>query len=97
MGEVCAEAAAALRAGIAEQRGADVDNLTVTLALDEQHRVTGLTGNADGQPPVPTPETFERLNGVLARLNELPKGHDVAELILTIEGDAFSSDVQYRR
>lgn len=96
MGEVCAEAATALRSGIADQRFAEVENLTVTLALDEAHRVTGLSGNADGQPPVPTPETFERLNGVLARLAELPGDHDVAQLTLTIEGEAFSSDVEYR-
>ncbi|OFE16961.1 hypothetical protein BA895_18490 [Humibacillus sp. DSM 29435] len=96
MGQVSQEAARTLRDGIAEQRGAHVENITATLTLDEQHRVTGLSGNADGQPPVPTPDTFERLNGVLAALNELPANHAVKALTLRVEGSAVNTDVDYR-
>lgn len=96
MSQVTQEAARTLRDGIAEQRGAHVESITATLTLDEQHRVTGLSGNADGQPPVPTPETFERLNAVLAELNALPANHAVKGLTLRVEGKAVNSDVDYR-
>lgn len=96
MSQVTQEAARTLRDGIAEQRGTQVENITATLALDEQHRVIGLSGNADGQPPVPTPDTFERLNAVLALLNDLPANHAVKGLTLRVEGNALSSDVEYR-
>ncbi|MBB2986907.1 hypothetical protein [Terracoccus luteus] len=96
MGEVLPEVANALRSGIEQQRSAAVERLTVTLQLDEQHRVTGLSGNADGAPPVPTPETFERLNAALARLNELPENHAVRGLTLRIDGDQLDSDIDYR-
>ncbi len=96
MNQVTQEAARTLRDGIAEQRGHDVENITATLTLDEQHRVTGLSGNADGQPPVPTPDTFERLNGVLSALNVLPANHAVKGLTLRVEGNAVTTDVDYR-
>lgn len=96
MSQVTQEAARTLRDGISEQRGAHVENITATLSLDQQHRVTGLSGNADGQPPVPTPETFERLNAVLAGLNDLPANHAVKALTLRVEGNALNSDVEYR-
>ncbi|MEO5743442.1 MAG: hypothetical protein ABIQ53_02475 [Terracoccus sp.] len=96
MSQVTQEAARTLRDGIAEQRGNHVENITATLTLDEQHRVTGLSGNADGQPPVPTPDTFERLNGVLAALNDLPANHAVKGLTLRVEGNAVNTDVDYR-
>ena len=96
MSQVTQEAARTLRDGIAQQRGTHVENITATLTLDEQHRVTGLSGNADGQPPVPTPETFERLNAVLAELNRLPANHAVKGLTLRVEGNALNSDVDYR-
>lgn len=96
VGQVFPEVARTLKAGIEELRGTAVERLTVSLALDEQHRVTGLSGNADGQPPVPTPDTFERLNEVLARLNSLPADHAIKGLTLRVDGNDFSSDVEYR-
>lgn len=96
MGEVLPEVARTLRSGIEQQRSAAVERLTVTLQLDEQHRVTGLSGNADGAPPVPTPETFERLNATLGRLNELPENHAVRGLTLRVDGDQLDSDIDYR-
>ena len=67
-GEVVAEASRALRDGIAAHRGRPVRRLTATLVVGSDHRLAGLSGNADGQPPVPTPDTFDRVNAVLARL-----------------------------
>lgn len=75
--DVAREAAAVLRRGIEERRGSPVDQLSATFSLGDGHRVTGLTGNADGQPPEPTPETFDRLNQVFARLGEHPATADV--------------------
>jgi hypothetical protein len=66
--DVVAEAARVLRDGVAAHRGHPVDRLTATFVVGGDHRLTGLSGNADGQAPVPTPETFEQLNTVLARL-----------------------------
>ena len=54
------------------RRGSPVDQLSATFNLGEDHRVTGLTGNADGQAPEPTTATFARLNEVFARLGERP-------------------------
>lgn len=96
VGEVFPEVARTLKGGIEQLRGAAVEQLTVSLTLDEQHRVTGLSGNADGQPPVPTPDTFERLNEVLARLNSLPADHAIKGLTLRVDGHDVSSDVEYR-
>ncbi|WP_353510119.1 hypothetical protein [Intrasporangium sp.] len=70
--DVAREAADVLRRGIEERRGSPVDLLSATFSLNEGHRVTGLTGNADGQPPEPTAETFARLDEVFARLGEQP-------------------------
>ena len=54
-------AAARCRGAAGVARGAaDSD-----LHLGGGHRLAGLSGNADGEPPVPTPETFDRLNGSL--------------------------------
>jgi len=75
--DVAREAAAILRRGIEERRGSPVDRLSATFSLGEGHRVTGLTGNADGQPPEPTAETFGRLNQVFARFAEHPSTADV--------------------
>jgi len=75
--DVAREAATVLRRGIEERRGSPVDQLSATFSLGEGHRVTGLAGNADGQPPEPTAETFDRLNRVFARLGEHPATADV--------------------
>ena len=42
------------------------------------HRLTGLSGNADGQAPVPSPDTFGRLAEVLGRLARLDGGDRIA-------------------
>lgn len=96
VGEVFPEAARTLHEGIARQRDRAVERLAVTLTLDEQHRVVGMSGNADGEPPVPTPETFERMNEVLSELNTLPASHAVEKLTLRVDGQHVSSDVEYR-
>ncbi len=74
--DVVADAARLLRDGVATHRGRPVDRLTVTFVVGGDHRLAGLSGNADGEAPVPTPETFEQLGVVLARLGQLP--HDAA-------------------
>jgi hypothetical protein len=66
--DVVSEAARVLRDGVAAHRGRPVDRLTATLVVGPDLRLAGLSGNADGEAPVPTPETFEQLNAVLARL-----------------------------
>jgi hypothetical protein len=71
--DVIADAARVLRDGVAAHRGRPVERLTATLVVGGDHRLAGLSGNADGEAPVPTPETFEQLNSVLARLGRLPE------------------------
>ena len=71
--DVVADAARVLRDGVAAHRGRPVERLTATLVVGGDHRLAGLSGNADGEAPVPTPETFEQLNAVLARLGRLPE------------------------
>ncbi|MCU1537572.1 MAG: hypothetical protein JWP82_1923 [Humibacillus sp.] len=66
--DVVAEAARALRDGVAAHRGSPVQVLSATLVISVDHRLGGLSGNADGEAPVPTPETFARVNEVLSRL-----------------------------
>ena len=75
--DVAREAADVLRRGIEERRGSPVDRLSATFSLGEGHRVTGLTGNADGQSPEPTAETFARLDQVFARLGTQPATAEV--------------------
>jgi hypothetical protein len=79
--DVVADAARVLRDGVAAHRGRSVDRLSATLVVGPDHRLTGLSGNADGQAPVPTPETFEQVNAVLARLARLdePAGDSTPE------------------
>jgi len=72
--DVVADAARVLRDGVAAHRGRPVEQLTATFVVGGDHRLAGLSGNADGEAPVPTPETFERLGAVLARLGRMP--HD---------------------
>jgi hypothetical protein len=72
--DVVADAARVLRDGVAAHRGRPVDRLSATLVVGADHRLAGLSGNADGEAPVPTPETFEQVNGVLSRLAGLDEG-----------------------
>jgi hypothetical protein len=68
--EVFRRVAEVLQQGIADHRGRPVEWLEATLTLDENDRLAGLSGVADGAPPVPTAETFERVNEVLAALQD---------------------------
>ena len=63
--------------GIEDHRGRPVERLSALLTVDAEHRLVGLSGNADGEPPVPTPETFDLLNEVLAGLADDPAFADV--------------------
>jgi hypothetical protein len=95
--DVLGEAAAILRRGVEEQRGSAVRRMTAALTVDTAHRLTGLSGNADGQAPVPTPDTFTRLAEVLAQLGELgTRGdHDapVAAFTVRVDGETVSHEV----
>ncbi|HKX68134.1 MAG TPA: hypothetical protein VJN29_13015, partial [Intrasporangium sp.] len=93
--DVAREAATVLRRGIEDRRGSSVGRLSATFSLDEGHRVTGLTGNADGQPPEPTAETFERLNRVFARLGEHPATADVRAVRIRV--GAGSDEIELSR
>lgn len=94
--EVVPEVARLLKEGIEQERGRRVERLTAVLTLDERHRISGLSGNADGQPPAPTSETFERINEALAPLADLPAHEAIAKLTIRLDGDRLSSDVDYR-
>ncbi|MGO4596443.1 hypothetical protein [Terrabacter sp. 2RAF25] len=92
------EVAAVLRQGIEAQRGVPVRRMTAALTVDADHRLTGLSGNADGQAPVPTPETFARLADVLSRLGGPggPGGESaagVAAFTVRVDGDTVSHEV----
>jgi hypothetical protein len=89
------EAARVLREGVEDQRGAPVEHLTATLTLDGACQVVGLTGVADGTPPVPTPETFERLNAVLAALRT-PADPRLEALEVRVTGDEVTYEVRHR-
>ncbi|KRB47804.1 hypothetical protein [Terrabacter sp. Root181] len=91
--EVLDELATTLRRGIEEQRGAPVQRMTAALTLDTDHRLTGLSGNADGQAPVPSPDTFGRLAEVLGRLARLDGADRVAAVTVRVDGDAVSHEV----
>ncbi|WP_374970331.1 hypothetical protein [Terrabacter sp. BE26] len=93
LSDVLDELARTLRRGIEAQRGTRVDRLTAALTIDPEHQLTGLSGNADGQPPVPSPETFDRLAEVLARLAPLGEAGRVAAVTVRVEGDAVSHEV----
>lgn len=93
--DVAREAATILRRGIEERRGSPVDRLTANFSLGDDHRVTGLKGNADGQAPEPTVETFERLNAVFARFGEHSETADVRGV--RIRGGQGSEDIELAR
>jgi len=93
LSELLDELATILRAGIEEKRGAPVQRLTAALAVDADHRLTGLSGNADGQPPAPTAETFDHLGETLARLGDLGVEGRIAQVTLRVDGDVVSHEV----
>ena len=87
------ELATTLRRGVEAQRGAPVQRMTAALTMDADHRLTGLSGNADGQAPVPSPETFGRIADVLARLADLEGADRVAAVTLRVDGDLVAHEV----
>lgn len=91
--DVLDELARTLRGGIEQQRGAPVRRMTAALTLDPELRLTGLSGNADGQAPVPTPETFGRMAEVLGRLTDVGGVDRIAALTLRADGDSVSHEV----
>jgi hypothetical protein len=87
------ELATILRRGVEEQRGVPVRRMTAVLTVDGDHRLTGLSGNADGQAPVPTPETFGRLAEALTRLAGADASAPVAAVTLRVDGDVVGHEV----
>ena len=81
------DVAAVLREGVAARRGTPVERLTAVLTLDSARRLSGLSGNADGAAPEPTPETFDRINAALSRLSALPPDRAVSTLTVQVQGD----------
>ena len=90
------DVARTLHAGVVAARGTDVERLAATITVGTDHRLTGLSGNADGQAPVPTPETFEHVNAALAGLAGLGPAGRVASVSLRVEGDTASHEVTAR-
>ncbi len=93
--DVLTDVALTLRQGICDERGTGVAQLQARLTLDAQHRIVGLSGNADGAPPAPTRETFDRINTSLGRLSELPPGYEVTGVTVTVTGDEVTYEVEY--
>lgn len=91
--DVLDELARTLRRGIEEQRGVPVQRMTAAITLDPELRLTGLSGNADGQAPVPTPDTFGRMAETLGRLGDAVGSDRVAAVTLRVEGDVVSHEV----
>jgi hypothetical protein len=87
------ELATTLRRGIEQERGVPVRRMTAALTIDADHRLTGLSGNADGQAPVPSPDTFGRIAELLARLADLDGADRVAGVTLRVDGDSVTHDV----
>ena len=91
--DVLDELARTLRRGIEEQRGAPVNRMTAAITVDPQLRLTGLSGNADGQAPVPTADTFGRMAEVLGRLADLHGSDRISAVTLRVDGDVVSHEV----
>ncbi|WP_344939930.1 hypothetical protein [Terrabacter ginsenosidimutans] len=91
--DVLDELARTLRRGIEEQRGAPVHRMTAAITVDPQLRLTGLSGNADGQAPVPTADTFGRMAEVLGQLADLPGSERISAVTLRVDGDGVSHEV----
>jgi hypothetical protein len=92
--EVFRHVAQLLRQGIAEHRGRPVERREATLTLDENDRLAGLSGLADGAPPVPTAETFERVNEVLATLQDRAPAPSTRQVTVRVEPGAEEIQVQ---
>jgi hypothetical protein len=95
--ELLDELATILRHGIEEERSAPVQRMTAALTVDADHRLTGLSGNADGRAPVPSPDTFGRITDVLARLADLEGAERVSAVTLRVEGDRVTHEVTATR
>ncbi|MGO4602866.1 hypothetical protein [Terrabacter sp. 2YAF2] len=91
--DVLDELAWTLRHGIEELRGAPLHRMTAAITVDGDHRLTGLSGNADGQAPVPTPDTFGRMAEVLGRLAELDGGERIASVTLRVDDGGVGHEV----
>jgi hypothetical protein len=91
--DVLDELARELHAGIVAQRNAPVQKLTAALTVSADHRLTGLSGNADGQAPVPTEETFIELSDTLARLGDLGEQGRVAAVTIHVIDGVISHEV----
>lgn len=89
------EAAICLRDGVAAQRGDPVHRLDATLMVGAGGQITGLTGNADGSAPVPTPATFARLSQLLARLPDNGREGRVVSVTLRVDNDSVSHEVAH--
>jgi hypothetical protein len=92
-GALLDDVARTLHAGVAAARGTAVERLAATITVGPDHRLTGLSGNADGQAPVPTPETFEQVNALLTGLAGLGAAGRVASASLRVEAGAASHEV----
>jgi len=91
--DVLDELAWTLRHGIEEQRGVPLHRMTAAITVDGDHRLTGLSGNADGQAPVPTQDTFGRMAEVLGRLAELDGGERIASVTLRVDDDGVGHEI----
>jgi hypothetical protein len=92
--EVFRRVAEVLRQGIAAERGQPVERLDATLTLDDQYLLAGLSGTADGAPPVPTRETFEQVNEVLGTLQGQALDPPVRRVTLRVESGSVDIRVQ---
>jgi hypothetical protein len=93
VGALLDDVARTLQAGVAAARGTAVERLAATITVGHDHRLTGLSGNADGQAPIPTPETFEQVNALLAGLAGLGAAGRVASASLRVEAGTASHEV----
>ena len=91
--DVLDELARQLHAGIVAKRSARVQKLTASLRVSRDHRLTGLSGNADGQAPVPAEETFIELNDTLTRLEGFGEQGRVAGVTLHVIDGVISHEV----
>lgn len=93
LSDVLDEVVRTLRDGVEAQRGARVERMTAVLTLDAAHRLSGLSGNADGEAPVPTAETFDRLAELLARLPSFGEQGRLSAVTVRVDGDDVGHEV----
>lgn len=91
--DVLDEVARTLRDGVEAQRGARVERMTAVLTLDAAHRLSGLSGNADGEAPAPTAETFDRLAELLARLPSSGEQGRLTAVTVRVDGNDVGHEV----